>query len=637
MVILLPSNESGSGAVGVVFAIYGTVKAVAANGVERLLQQGDRVFANELILTSDLSGVSIEFGNGGRIDLGRNSEVMLDSDVYGPVDVDRAEVASTIEAAQQAILAGADPAAILGAPAAGGGGGGGDNLSSEVNPPPFIERTGLQVTPESGFETTGLFQSNSPELPVRSGFLASQTVNTVQPANDLRGPPITVDDLNGPPTAVDDLVLSNVIDGSAILIPASVLKANDSDPDADPLTLISAHNPRLGTLSWSADMVAFVPGGEFGGSATKKSEPDESSSSNNNSPQTAVEFLRSDFGEPDTADWASIKYQDGSLSSALFSGKITDISDPQNPNGVTRDQDWIKLDLRAGETIILDVDQGDDGDRDVGSDDNDVDMFLELYDSSLNLLAENDDSPADTVNLGGAGSVTSGYHADSLDSYLEYQVQQDGTYYLKASAWDNSLVNVSTDSGAYLLWISIENPQFANPAFDYAIEDGISGSDSATVTINLFDSTTLSGGTANEILIGRNGSGSRLLGGGGNDTLLGGDSNDTLQGGPGTDLLVGGSGSDLFVFKVGENGSDTIRDYQAGADVLDISDLLTGLTVTPGNLDSYVQVDTTGDLRLDLSGSGNFSGSAIAHLDAVSSGASVTLLVDAGPALDLVV
>lgn len=626
MAIVIPSTESGSGAVGIVSAIYGTVKAIASNGAERLLHQGDRVYANESIVTSDLSGVSIEFGNGGRIDLGRNTEAMLDSDVYGPVDVDRAEVASSIEAAQQAILAGADPAAILGAPAAGGGGGG-ENLSSEVNPPPIIERTGLRVTPESGFETTGLFQSNTPELPARSGFLAPQIGAATQP----------VVDVNSPPTALDDLVLSNIVDGSAILIPATVLKTNDSDPDADPLSLVSAHNPRLGTLSWSADAVAFVPAGVFGASAAKKSEPDETGNSNNNSPQFAVEFLRSDFGKPLAADMGFIKYQDGSLNSALFEGKIIDTPDPLNSNTLIRDQDWIKVDLRAGETIILDVDQGDDGDRDVGFDDNDVDMYLELYDSSFNLLGQNDDALADTVNLGGAGSVTSGYHANSLDSYLEYQVQIDGTYYIKASAWDNSTFGVNTDDGAYHLWISIENPQFDSPSFDYTIEDGISGSDSATVTINLFDSTTLSGGAANEILIGRNGSGSRLLGGGGNDTLLGGDSNDTLQGDAGSDLLVGGSGSDLFIFKVGESGSDTVQDYQAGEDVLDISDLLAGVDVNTGNLYSFVQVDTTGDLRLDLSGNGDFSGSTIAHLDGISSGTSVTLLVDAGPALELIV
>ena len=615
--------EAGAGAVGIVGAIFGTVKAVAGNGAERLLHLGDRVFANELIVTADLSGISIEFSNGGRVDLGRNSEAVLDSDLYGPAEVDRAELVSAVEAAQRAILAGADPAAILGAPAAGGGGGG-EDLSSEVNPPPIIERTGLQVTPESGFETEGLVLSNTPTLPRQAGFTAQQTDTS----------PIVVND---PPVAVNDLVLSNIVDGSTISIPATALMRNDSDPDGDPLSLISAHNPQLGSVTWSADNVAFVPDGVFGSSAAKKSEAAESSTSNNNTPQSAVEFLRSDFGKPGAADMSSIKYQDGTLNSALFQASIIDTPQQQG-GGVTRDQDWIKVELRAGETIILDIDEGDDGDRDVGTDDNDVDMFLELYDSSGTIrLAQNDDALADTQNSGGAGSVRSGYHGNSLDSYLEHTVQQDGTYYIKASAWNNSPVGIFSDNGDYKLWISIENPQFDDSAFDYTIEDGISGSDSATATIRLADSATLTGTSANEILVGRDGAGSLLQGEGGDDTLLGGDGNDLLSGGSGSDILNGGSGSDIYIFKTGESGSDTVLDYQQGEDVLDISDLLSGISITPANLGSHVQVDSNGDLRLDVSGNGNFSADAIAHLDGISSGTTITLLVDAGPALDLIV
>ena len=615
--------EAGAGAVGIVGAIFGTVKAVAGNGAERILHLGDRVFANELIVTADLSGISIEFSNGGRVDLGRNSEAVLDSDLYGPAEVDRAELVSAVEAAQRAILAGADPAAILGAPAAGGGGGG-EDLSSEVNPPPIIERTGLQVTPESGFETEGLVLSNTPTLPRQAGFTAQQTDTS----------PIVVND---PPVAVNDLVLSNIVDGSTISIPATALMRNDSDPDGDPLSLISVHNPQLGSVTWSADNVAFVPDGVFGSSAAKKSEAAESSTSNNNTPQSAVEFLRSDFGKPGAADMSSIKYQDGTLNSALFQASIIDTPQQQG-GGVTRDQDWIKVELRAGETIILDIDEGDDGDRDVGTDDNDVDMFLELYDSSGTIrLAQNDDALADTQNSGGAGSVRSGYHGNSLDSYLEYTVQQDGTYYIKASAWNNSPVGIFSDNGDYKLWISIENPQFDDSAFDYTIEDGISGSDSATATIRLADSATLTGTSANEILVGRDGAGSLLQGEGGDDTLLGGDGNDLLSGGSGSDILNGGSGSDIYIFKTGESGSDTVLDYQQGEDVLDISDLLSGISITPANLGSHVQVDSNGDLRLDVSGNGNFSADAIAHLDGISSGTTITLLVDAGPALDLIV
>jgi len=83
---------------------------------------------------------------------------------------------------------------------------------------------------------------------------------------------------------------------------------------------------------------------------------------------------------------------------------------------------------------------------------------------------------------------------------------------------------------------------------DYTIDDGVSGSDSATATISLFDSDTVTGGSASEILVGRDGAGSLLQGQGGDDTLLGGDGPDSLQGGAGSDLLSGGAGDDVYIF-----------------------------------------------------------------------------------------
>jgi Ca2+-binding RTX toxin-like protein len=51
--------------------------------------------------------------------------------------------------------------------------------------------------------------------------------------------------------------------------------------------------------------------------------------------------------------------------------------------------------------------------------------------------------------------------------------------------------------------------------------------------------------------------------------LNGGDGNDVLHGGQGNDLLNGGTGADRFVFS-GNNGTDTITDFQAGVDTIDI-------------------------------------------------------------------
>jgi len=61
-----------------------------------------------------------------------------------------------------------------------------------------------------------------------------------------------------------------------------------------------------------------------------------------------------------------------------------------------------------------------------------------------------------------------------------------------------------------------------------------------------------------------------LYGGAGNDTLNAGSGNDTLYGGAGNDTLKGGSGSDTFVIG-SASGKDTITDFQAGTDRIDVS------------------------------------------------------------------
>ncbi|MEO0643222.1 MAG: right-handed parallel beta-helix repeat-containing protein, partial [Pseudomonadota bacterium] len=83
----------------------------------------------------------------------------------------------------------------------------------------------------------------------------------------------------------------------------------------------------------------------------------------------------------------------------------------------------------------------------------------------------------------------------------------------------------------------------------------------------------LYGNSGNDTLVG--GSGADLLvGNSGSDDLRGGDGNDTLIGGLGADRLQGGSGVDAFHLDARANGeeADTIRDFEAGIDLITISD-----------------------------------------------------------------
>ena len=106
------------------------------------------------------------------------------------------------------------------------------------------------------------------------------------------------------------------------------------------------------------------------------------------------------------------------------------------------------------------------------------------------------------------------------------------------------------------------------------------------------------------------GAGSHLImGGSAGDTLQGGSGDDILGGGAGYDILSGGAGGDLFLFADYE--TDEVTDFQVGADILDIGQLLMGQS---GALDDFVSVQFDGvDSRVAI----DADGSADAYADAI--------------------
>ena len=126
--------------------------------------------------------------------------------------------------------------------------------------------------------------------------------------------------------------------------------------------------------------------------------------------------------------------------------------------------------------------------------------------------------------------------------------------------------------------------------------DDIDGAEREDLIVGGWGEDTLSGGTGNDLIFGdynniisdnddqddtlKGDAGDDILiGGGGDDTLLGGADDDTLFGGTGSDTLTGGTGSDMFIL---DDTSDTITDFDAGEDSLDITELLSGLDGEPG-------------------------------------------------------
>ncbi|MEI9904617.1 MAG: M10 family metallopeptidase C-terminal domain-containing protein [Asticcacaulis sp.] len=68
----------------------------------------------------------------------------------------------------------------------------------------------------------------------------------------------------------------------------------------------------------------------------------------------------------------------------------------------------------------------------------------------------------------------------------------------------------------------------------------------------------------------------QLFGNDGNDLMSAGLGNDILNGGDGSDRLIGGGGNDIFAFTSRQFGNDTISDFVAGQDRIDLSALNIG-------------------------------------------------------------
>ena len=163
-------NASGTGGtgptaiVGKVFVIFGEVKAVAPDGTTRVLAPNSPVFADDRIVTGSDGRISITFNDRDNtvLTLGRNSNVVINEEVYGqePLD-DFADVQGEVADIQQALEQGEfDPTTqfepTAAGPAAAGGPGGVASARDGGASYPVFFLTGDEVIPDSGAETTGV-------------------------------------------------------------------------------------------------------------------------------------------------------------------------------------------------------------------------------------------------------------------------------------------------------------------------------------------------------------------------------------------------------------------------------------------------------------------------------------------------
>ena len=140
-----PSPET----IGYVQSIQGSVIARGDDGRERILQVGNAIYMDDIIVTPDDGSITLNFDDDTQINLGANETKSFDASYFTQGAPEFPEQQDEIAALQQALLEGQDISEL--APTAAGGTGE-DAGNSFVR----IDLEILEATPDSGFETDPL-------------------------------------------------------------------------------------------------------------------------------------------------------------------------------------------------------------------------------------------------------------------------------------------------------------------------------------------------------------------------------------------------------------------------------------------------------------------------------------------------
>lgn len=179
--------------IGSITALIGTATATSLDGTVRNLQVGDKVFQNDIITTGAAGAIEIEFNDGNVMDMGRDSQAVLDLAVFDP-DTPVAEMAvaddvfDDIEAIQQALLEGDDPTLIADPAAAGPQGQGTSEGGSSTVVRDYLNPS---MTPQNGFDTTGpTISFLTPELTQFLNLVGAEDTGGDLPDTPIPPPPI---------------------------------------------------------------------------------------------------------------------------------------------------------------------------------------------------------------------------------------------------------------------------------------------------------------------------------------------------------------------------------------------------------------------------------------------------------------
>ncbi|MEM5535922.1 Ig-like domain-containing protein, partial [Neptuniibacter pectenicola] len=320
-----------------------------------------------------------------------------------------------------------------------------------------------------------------------------------------------------------DNVITNIADGSPVVIPEIAILHNDQE---DGGTITSVDNALGGIVNDTGDIIFTRGGGlsegDFSTSTAAAIITEDESASPNNSMANAVDMTDRGLFSSNNSNLSGLN-QSGYA--AAFIGQLSSSSD----------EDWFEITLAEGESIHFDIDNAS------------INTNVSVYDSMGNFV------------------TTIGENNGS--AYDDYTANTSGNYFVKVDSPNNGV-------GSYELYMAINtaNAEYSDASFEYTLgTPSAANTDSTIVDINTVSGNSLVGTEFDDI----------LLAGTGDDTLSAGDGDDVLIGGEGNDILTGGAGEDLFVWSKSDLGTgsapavDQITDFNtAENDVIDLSDVL---------------------------------------------------------------
>ncbi|MBC7986536.1 MAG: tandem-95 repeat protein [Sphingomonadaceae bacterium] len=381
-------------------------------------------------------------------------------------------------------------------------------------------------------------------------------------------------DLNRAPVALDDV--ASVAEDGSVAIDA---RANDSDPDGDPLTIAALGAAAHGAVSIDeTGAILYTPDADYAGSDSFSYTL--SDGRGGEASATVFVTITPVNESPVAGDDDAVVTEDETVNIAVLAndgdeddGTLTVASvgaaahgavtlNPDGSIGYAPDPDYVGLD--SFEYTLSDG-QG-------GTDTATVSITVEAYPGVALAGGSSDD-----LLTGGAGDDTIDGR-DGADTLLglanaDRLIGGQGRDSIEGGSGDDTLEGRKSNdvllggSGANLLL----GAQGEDAIYGGAERDTIDGGSHADVGSGGEGDDVLRGVTGNDTLLGGDGA-DAIKGGPGADSIDGGAGDDFIVGETGADSLAGGAGLDRFAFKSGHaDATDTIVDFASGEDKIDVA------------------------------------------------------------------